>query len=293
MAEHDILHYFLTGAWKTRYGKGCNSMQDNTEPETQSIKRRCVQSGRSETSTDSIERVSNLKCAVKSSGDSAIADMGQSVFIPTRVGSEDTIKDVCTKSECIVDSQLSTANTLFPGNARAPFLSIVSDPPDVKWLVDVVPLSRRTEHWQLLYSTARDGISLHTLLRCNEGEGPALLLVRDGFGGVFGAYTSDRWRREKVGRTYGAGEAFVFTVKPQRTRHSWTQANYLFQSGNTESISIGGGSHFALWLDGDLLFGTSGTCETFGSPCLSSSAEFSIEQLEVWGFAPLNRLCRY
>jgi len=156
--------------------------------------------------------------------------------------------------------------------------------------VNVVPAARRTECWELLYSTARDGVSLHTLFRCNEGIGPALLLIRDSAGYIFGAYTSDRWRREKVGRTYGTGEAFVFTTRPRRAQHVWTKANYLFQSGSSDSISIGGGSHFALWLDGDLMFGTSGACESFGNPCLASTAEFGIAQLEVWGFATLNRL---
>ena len=59
-----------------------------------------------------------------------------------------------------------------------------------------------------------------------------------------------------MGRCYGNGEAFVFSVYPTRARHAWTQANYLFQSGSSVSMSLGGGSHFALWIDGDLHHGS-------------------------------------
>ena len=41
----------------------------------------------------------------------------------------------------------------------------------------------------MLYSTARDGVSLNTLFRANEaagGTGPALMLICDDGGGVFG-----------------------------------------------------------------------------------------------------------
>jgi len=180
----------------------------------------------------------------------------------------------------------------FPGNTSLHFQAILTRAADVQWVTSLTPKARHNERWTLLYSTASDGISLKTLFRANQaagGTGPALLLIRDDGGGVFGAYTTDRWRREKVGRCYGNGEAFVFSVYPTRARHAWTQANYLFQSGSSVSMSLGGGSHFALWIDGDLHHGTSGTCETFGSPCLSSSPEFRIRQIEVWGFTALNR----
>ena len=190
------------------------------------------------------------------------------------------------------DVDRTSRDHLFPGNHRIHFQAILTNATDVQWVTGLTPKARHNERWALLYSTACDGISLNTLFRANQtagGSGPALMLIRDDGGGVFGAYTSDHWRREKIGRCYGNGEAFVFSVTPQQVRYSWTQANYLFQSGSSASLSLGGGSHFALWLDGDLHNGTSGTCETFGSPCLSSTPEFRIKQLEVWGFAALDR----
>ena len=196
------------------------------------------------------------------------------------------------QAEGVTEIDCSSRDNLFPGNHSLHFQPILTNATDVQWVIDLTPKARHNERWTLLYSTACDGVSLNTLFHANQmsgGSGPALMLIRDDGGGIFGAYTSDRWRREKIGRCYGNGEAFVFSVTPQRVRHSWTQANYLFQSGSTTSLSLGGGSHFAIWLDGDLQNGTSGTCETFGSPCLSSTPEFQISSLEVWGFTALNR----
>ena len=59
--------------------------------------------------------------------------------------------------------------------------------------------------------------------------------------------------------------------------------NYLFQSGSSTSLSIGGGSHFALWIDEALQNGTSGFCETFNSQRLSSEASFRIRAVECVG----------
>ncbi|KAI4373875.1 hypothetical protein MLD38_011940 [Melastoma candidum] len=49
-------------------------------------------------------------------------------------------------------------------------------------------------------------------------------------------------------------------------------------------LAIGGGGNFALRLDGDLLSGTSGLCETFGNSCLAHSMDFELKNVELWGF---------
>lgn len=44
--------------------------------------------------------------------------------------------------------------------------------------------------------------------------------------------------------------------------------------------------YFGLWVSADFGCGSSKarpTCSTFGSPCLSSTEEFTIDILEVWG----------
>ena len=68
----------------------------------------------------------------------------------------------------------------------------------------------------------------------------------------------------------------------------WTKSNSHFQAGSGEFIAIGGGSHFALWLDEELHFGSSGPCETFGSPCLAGRGlcAASLGQATAWGWRP-------
>ena len=46
-------------------------------------------------------------------------------------------------------------------------------------LAAAVPTRHRQARWRLLYSTLRDGISLHTLLRACRGKAPTMLVVRD------------------------------------------------------------------------------------------------------------------
>lgn len=76
----------------------------------------------------------------------------------------------------------------------------------------------------------------------------------------------------------------------------WSRANSYFQFTSNTFLAIGGGagSHFALWLDEDLLMGTTSDCATFASPPLTTTSgiddanctEFKIVSLEVWRFVP-------
>jgi hypothetical protein len=59
--------------------------------------------------------------------------------------------------------------------------------------------------------------------------------------------------------------------------------NDFFQYAQPDSLGVGGLGAFAIWLDGELLHGSSGSCGTFGSPCLASKEEFKVAALELWG----------
>ena len=54
---------------------------------------------------------------------------------------------------------------------------------------------------------------------------------------------------------------------------------------NDLAIAMGGGGSFSFYLDRDLFNGSSGSCETFGSPMLSSKEKFTCVDLEVWTFS--------
>ncbi len=61
------------------------------------------------------------------------------------------------------------------------------------------------------------------------------------------------------------------------------ERNDYFMYSTDECIAVGGGGHFALWLDEDLLCGNSATSATFENACLSPSKVFQILSIEVWG----------
>ena len=199
----------------------------------------------------------------------------------------------------------------FPGVARLHARAIVRAAAEVRFLCDSVPRAHRFDGWRLLYCAARDGFSLKTLYRKCAGAGAVVTLVEDERGGAFGAFTSDAWRTEP--RPYGDGRCFVFSLRRDkgdkehgddasdavvtRTAYRWDpereKTNYAFQAGRADSVSLGGGNGFALWLDGDLLNGASAACDTFGTPGPLACAEtFKVRAVEVWGFEPLRRISR-
>ncbi|RYR29311.1 hypothetical protein Ahy_B01g053678 isoform B [Arachis hypogaea] len=78
---------------------------------------------------------------------------------------------------------------------------------------------------------------------------------------------------------------FVFTnISGHPVIYRPTGLNRYFTLCNSEFLAIGGGSHFALYLDGDLLNGSSSVSETYGNPCLANSQDFEVKEVELWGF---------
>ncbi|KAF6262460.1 TLD-domain-containing protein [Scenedesmus sp. NREL 46B-D3] len=174
--------------------------------------------------------------------------------------------------------------------------SAVAQPAALAALAASLPPLHQGNPWLLIYSTARDGISLATMMRKAEKVAPSLLLVRDAGGAVFGAYVADAWRYAT--RFYGTGESYVFQVRarsPSRNFVNFGAAarhvglgqhpplrNDFFQYVTHEGIGVGGAGHWAISLDEGLLHGSSGPCDTFASPCLASREEFEILAVELW-----------
>lgn len=158
-----------------------------------------------------------------------------------------------------------------------------------------VPIRFHESALRLIYSTNEHGMSLHTLYTRVKTTSPTLLAIRDTKDRVFGCYAAAPWKSSST-RYYGTGESFVFgTDGPNIAKvYKWSRANSFFQFTSHSFLAIGGGagSHFALWIDEDLLMGTTSACSTFASPPLtdpsdkdaSSCMEFKIVSLEVWGF---------
>ncbi|PSS35635.1 Oxidation resistance protein [Actinidia chinensis var. chinensis] len=145
--------------------------------------------------------------------------------------------------------------------------------------------------WVLLYSTVKHGISLRTLIRRSADlPGPCLLIVGDKQGAVFGGLVECPLKPTPKRKYQGTNQTFVFTTlygEPRLFRP--TGANRYFYLCLNDLLALGGGGNFALCLDGDLLTGTSGPCETFGNLCLAHSQEFELKNVELWGFAHSSR----
>lgn len=149
-----------------------------------------------------------------------------------------------------------------------------------------IPAIFHGRKWLLLYSTWRHGISLSTLYRRSMlWPGLSLLVVGDRKGAVFGGLVEAPLRPTTRRRYQGTNSTFVFTDTPGHPAiFRPTGANRFFTLCSNEFLAIGGGGHFALYLDGDLSCGSSSVSETYGNPCLAHSEDFKVKEVELWGF---------
>eukprot|EP00850_Spirogloea_muscicola_P000092 SM000001S04494 [mRNA] locus=s1:506245:507817:- [translate_table: standard] len=145
--------------------------------------------------------------------------------------------------------------------------------------------------WVLLYSSQRHGISLATMYRRSQMlAGPSLLVVGDKRGAVFGGLLSTVLKPSSRKKYLGSSDSFVFTdVTGKLELFLSTGINRYFVLCLIDNLALGGGGHFAIQLDGDLTTGTSGPCETYGSPCLAHDEDYIVKNVELWGFAHASR----
>jgi hypothetical protein len=160
-------------------------------------------------------------------------------------------------------------------------------PQHVEVLIKEMPDRFNQHKWHLKYSTARDGISLKTLYRRVAKQSPTIMIVKDTQSHVFGVFAPDPWRNHH--KFYGTGETFVFKLEPELAFYHWNQRehsvekrNNFFMFSTDDCIGVGGGGHFALWLDEDLLYGNSSRCKTFDNESLAGSESFQVLNIEVW-----------
>lgn len=156
-------------------------------------------------------------------------------------------------------------------------------PSQLELLGGAIPVRFRSRAWRVAYSTRSHGISLGNLYRRVSPGSPTITLIRDNGGHVFGCFTTDGWKVQP--RYYGGGETFVFNLEPHRLTWPWVtsyhEKNDFFQYSQPDCLALGGAGRFALWLDEDLLCGTSGPCGTFGCGCLAHAEDFRISMVEV------------
>ena len=139
-------------------------------------------------------------------------------------------------------------------------------------------------------STIRDGTSLSTMYRKSSCVSPTVMVVRDDSGYVFGCFATEAWVANGGGgaKYYGTGETFVFQLVPQMVAYKWARTNSFFMASSSGYVASGGGGESggaALYIDGELLRGSSSPCETFRSGSLSGKPDFGVKALELWHIA--------
>lgn len=156
-----------------------------------------------------------------------------------------------------------------------------------RWsLYTSLPAVAQGRKWVLLYSTWRHGISLSTLYRRSMlSPGYSLLVVGDRKGSIFGGLVEAPLTPTSKRKYQGTHNTFVFTnTSGSPVVFRPTGVNRYFTLCSTNFLALGGGGHFALYLDGDLLSGSSSISETYGNPCLAHSEDFEVKEVELWSF---------
>eukprot|EP00511_Aplanochytrium_stocchinoi_P002559 CAMPEP_0204828664 /NCGR_PEP_ID=MMETSP1346-20131115/6545_1 /ASSEMBLY_ACC=CAM_ASM_000771 /TAXON_ID=215587 /ORGANISM="Aplanochytrium stocchinoi, Strain GSBS06" /LENGTH=354 /DNA_ID=CAMNT_0051957913 /DNA_START=57 /DNA_END=1118 /DNA_ORIENTATION=+ len=143
-----------------------------------------------------------------------------------------------------------------------------------------LPTSYQGYNWTLVFSTAKHGENMSRLYQLAKDYQATILVIKDVNGVIFGGFTPSKWRIEA--EYFGTGESFLFSFKDAFNAYRWTEKNPYFMLANEDSIAMGGGGSFGLFLDEDLKGGTSGPCETYDNPCLASDEDFSSVVIELW-----------
>eukprot|EP00753_Platysulcus_tardus_P018671 PLAT7004.17.p1 GENE.PLAT7004.17~~PLAT7004.17.p1 ORF type:complete len:996 (-),score=480.57 PLAT7004.17:130-3096(-) len=177
--------------------------------------------------------------------------------------------DVDRPPRCIGSSQLLTAGTM-----RA--------------LEEALPMRFRGFDWQLLYSCGAGDGSLEALYEAATGQEATVIVVRAVDSSVFGGFASQPWT---VSPSYiGDTECFVWRLDSLLRLQTFvaSKKNSFYMLAGEDSLGMGGGGGFSLYLDADLYCGSSAACETFDSPALVTGEDFQVAAIELWGFTTLH-----
>nr|GEW10254.1 hypothetical protein [Tanacetum cinerariifolium] len=178
---------------------------------------------------------------------------------------DDPEGDIRFLEELLIDDSILSHESSDPNNPLIP--RPPSEPPDVESFFDLKP----------------DMIAEEISDKLNEDKYP--VVVGDTKGAVFGGLVEAPLRPSTKKRYQGSNNTFVFTnASGPPVIFRPTGANRYFTLCSTEYLALGGGSHFALYLDSDLLNGSSLASETYGNSCLSHTQEFGVKEIELWGF---------
>ncbi|CAJ2677053.1 unnamed protein product [Trifolium pratense] len=220
--------------------------------------------------------------------------LGKAIYVVARMGgfrSGNRGRDNFESDECGVEMKSIQKLKEVPSVDLVDRLPEISEPSMLisnslrNAVYDSLPSLIHGRKWLMLYSTWKHGISLSTLYRRSLLlPGPSLLVVGDRKGAVFGSLVEAPLRPSTKRKYQGTNSTFVFTnISGHPVIYRPTGVNRYFTLCTTDFLAIGGGGHFALYLEGDLLNGSSSVSETYGNPCLAHTPEFQVKEVEVCG----------
>lgn len=159
-----------------------------------------------------------------------------------------------------------------------------------------LPIRYAVSQPELLYTSEEHGTSLVTLYQRVESYQPTVIVIKTTRDEIFGAFCATYWRdRRQGGRNlsyFGTGETFIFTLQPEKWKYEWVglkQDNipntaHMFQAGDRNILTIGGGHGEAIYLDENLQHCRSERCDTFNNTPLTMHEDFQCKVVEVYGF---------
>lgn len=196
-------------------------------------------------------------------------------------------------------------------------------------LQDHLPFCKRGESFWQLYSMVKDGASLDSLLAKVRNSESTILAVETVEGEVFGAFCPLSWKQSNDYYGSGQSFLWRLDGKQKVQVFKFAFINHNIQLCQPDRLIVGGGGGdtlvapppslskvdssstlsagsasgsisipqdstlewgFGLWLEQDLLRGSSSPCLTFQSPSLShihaDGSPFEVRNLEVWALTP-------
>ena len=162
----------------------------------------------------------------------------------------------------------------------------ILDHASILFLNTKVLLDLRKE-WRFCYSTKTNGRDFDEFFSAIELKGPTLVIIQDGDGNVFGAFTSTSWA-DSEGGWLGNGDTFIFALKPtMAVFYSTGKDDNIMYASKSEGLGLGGRiGRFGLSVSNSLEKGTyHADIETFDLGKVVPS-EFTIEHIEVWALGP-------
>ncbi|RKP16856.1 TLD-domain-containing protein, partial [Rozella allomycis CSF55] len=119
-----------------------------------------------------------------------------------------------------------------------------------------------------------------------NSSGPSVVAIKDSGGSIFGCFGTDTWHPQS--KHYGNGQCFLWKLDCESNEviiYKSTGENEYFQFSEPHFISMGcSDGNFGLYIDEQLLKGSSSKVTTFDNEILTTQKDFEIEGLEMWTF---------